>query len=415
MKRKVLGILLVLFGLVSCRQPEIIYADFADFHPYAVTESSLTMGDGSLNPEMLVMANTAWDTDTLSENSSVRRIASVSYSDLARTILGYYYANEVVQIAGTYTGHDVDGSAVTLSGKIILPRKGKIKNIIVVSHYTIGAYYEAPSETFPIEALYAGKGYAIVAADYLGFGVTRHRIHPYLHAESTAASVVDLLLAAQGYLDFIGRSPEDEQVILMGYSQGGSATLAALRLLERDYADRVKIKQVYCGAGPYDLSATYDIAIEQNKVTIPYAVPMIIQGLNEGERMGLRMQDFLRPRILENFDKWVNSKEYNLGEINNFMGTHSIDEILTPEGRDRANAETKKLYEALGRNSLLDSTPLAPLYLFHSTTDKTVPYDNSLHAVQAFKGKSNLRINFDDYGAHQKGFLKFVSVVGEEL
>ena len=67
MKRKVLGILLVLFGLVSCRQPEIIYADFADFHPYAVTESSLTMGDGSLNPEMLVMANTAWDTDTLSE------------------------------------------------------------------------------------------------------------------------------------------------------------------------------------------------------------------------------------------------------------------------------------------------------------------------------------------------------------
>lgn len=413
MKRLLL--LIVPLILVACREPEIIYADFADFHPYSVTESSLTMDDGSLNPEIQLMENPAAESDTLTGNPSVRRIASVSMSDVARAVLGHYYANDVVQIAGTYTGHDIDGSPLTQSGKIILPRKGQIKQIIVVSHYTVGAYYEVPSETFPIEALYAGRGYAVVAADYLGFGVTRHRIHPYLHAESTAASVVDLLLAAQGYLDFIGRSPEDERVILMGYSQGGAATLAALRMLERDYADRVQIEQVYCGAGPYDLCATYDIAIEKNTTPIPYAIPMIVQGLNVGEHIGLRMQDFLQPRILENFDKWVNSKEYNLGEINRFMGTHSIDEIMTPAARDRSHPETKKLYEALQRNSLLDFTPRAPLYLFHSTTDSTVPYVNSLHAVQAFKGKSNLRTDFGDYGQHQSGFLKFVSVVGDEI
>lgn len=422
MKKLVLFILLI--GLAACRQPEIIYADFTDFHPTKVTESSLVMEDGSLNPELQQMANPALTDpqtdnsalgDTLAENPSVRRIASVSYADFAREFLGRYYANSVVQIAGTYTGHDIDGSPLTLSGKIIVPRKGSIRQIIVVSHYTIGAYYEAPSETFPIEALYAGMGYAVVAPDYLGFGVTRHRIHPYMHAELTASSVVDLLLAAQGYLDFIGRAPEDEQVILMGYSQGGSATLAALRMLERDYADRVKIKQVYCGAGPYELCALYDYALEKKVIPIPYAIPMIIQGLNEGERLGLQMQDFLQPRILEGFDKWVNSKEYNLGEINRMMGTRSIEDILLPEARDRSVPETAKLYESLHRNSLLDFTPRAPLFLFHSTTDATIPYDISLLAVKAFRGKSNLRTHFDDYGAHQSGFLKFVSVVGDEL
>lgn len=402
-------------ALVSCRQAEVTYVDFADFHPTAVTESALCMEDGSLNPEMQVMEPTVDAPDTPDGTPSVHRIASVTMADIAREVLGSYYANSVVQIAGTYTGHDFDGTPLTQSGKIIIPKKGPIRNIILLSHYTVGANYEVPSETFPIEALYAGKGYAIVAADYIGFGVTRQRIHPYLHAESTAQSVVDLLLAAQGYLKHIGRAPEDEAVILFGYSQGGAATLATMRLLEQEYDGQVKLKQVYAGAGPYDLTATYDVSIEQNITGIPCAVPMIVQGINEGEHLGLKMKDFIQPHLLEHFDEWINSKNYTVGQINGFINAKSIDKILTPEGRDHSSPETAKLYKALMRNSVLNFTPKAPLFLFHSTTDNTVPFINSLKAERAFKGKADFRMDFGDYGKHQQGFLKFVSVVGKEL
>lgn len=413
--KKFLILITVTLALAACRQAETIYADFSDFHPFAVTESALTMEDGSLNPEMRGMESLPVRTDSLNDSPDIRRIASVSAADIAREVLGRYYANSVVQIAGTYTGHDIDGSPLTLSGKIILPKKGRIKNIIVVSHYTIGAYYEAPSETFPIEALYAGKGYAIVAIDHIGFGVTLHRIHPYLHAESTARSVVDLLLAAQGYLRFIDRAPDDDGVILFGYSQGGSTTMATLRLLEQEYADKVKIKQVYAGSGPYSLTATYDYLIKTARTEIPYAAPMILQGMNEGEHLGLNLKAFLQPRILENMDEWINSKKYTLGEINRFINARSIELILTPEGCDRTSPETARFYEALGRNSVLDFTPRAPLFLFHSTTDLTVPFVNSQMAAEAFRGKTDLRTDFADYGMHQQGFLQFVSTVGREL
>lgn len=407
--------------LLGCRQPEYKYVDFSgtegSFVPFRIQESVLMEADGSLNNEIQLpesIYETSFDEQSAGSSNGRRRIASTTLTDMVGSLLGSINSNKVLQIAGTYKGRDLDGSELIQSGKVILPKSGPIKNVILVSHYTICANHETPSETFPLEGIMAGKGYAVVMADYIGYGVTAKRIHPYLHAESTGKSVVDMLEAVIPYLEKINQKPESEEIILFGYSQGGATTLEVMKLLEKDYSKKYKIKQVYAGAGPYDMAATYDLAMEIDYTGIPCAIPMIVQGISEGERLNLDMKDFFQPVLLAHYNEWINSKQYTVREINERINCHSLKEIMTDTGRDKQNKSTAQLYKSLMRNSVLDFRPQAPIFMFHSRQDDTVPFVNSEKAESAFKG-CNVRYDFGDYGIHAMGFVRFLSTVQKDL
>ena len=400
--------LLLCLGLVACHHPEVEYVDFDTFKVLSVKTSSVLMEDGSLNPEIVMMDDGNLD------NPEETKVASTQAATLVRDLLGVVRSNSLIHIAGTYTGHDVDKSPIRLSGKLVLPASGPIKNMILVSHYTIGANYECPSETFPLEAILASKGYAVVIADYIGFGITAHRIHPYMHTESTARSVVDMALAVKPYLEHIGRTPESEEVILFGYSQGGSTTLAVMDMIQDEYFSAFPIKQVYAGGGPYDLAATFDYSMEVGVTGIPCAIPMIVQGVNEGEQLDLDMKTFFNKRLLDNYDEWINSKRYTVKQININIGSKDLREIMTDAGRDRTQGETAILYKALLKNSTLNFIPLAPIYLFHSRQDQTVPFINAVRAEDYFKGY-DLHYDFGDYGIHSMGAVRFVLTAYKDL
>lgn len=404
--KKYLSLALAAILLFSCKKPEVEFVDFDSFHVLSVKESDVFMPDGTLNPEVRLMEEPEAEPDT--------KVAATNANSIVRDILGQVNSNKILQVAGTYTGHDVDGSPLTLSGKLLIPKEGRIKNMIIVSHYTIGANYEAPSETFPMEGIWAAKGYIVVVADYIGFGVTKERIHPYLHIKSTAQSVVDMALAAKPYLKKIGKEPESEEVILAGYSQGGATTVGVMDMIQDDYSKEFPIKKVYAGGGPYDLAATYDISMEWDQTGIPCAIPMIVQGINAGENLGLDMSAFFQPKLLENYNEWINSKKYTVKEINTMIGASSLHEIMTEQGRDKHSWETALLYQALLSNSVLRFTPRAPMYIFHSTQDKTVPFVNALKAEEWFKGM-NVHYDFGEYGKHGMGAVRFIINVYKDL
>ena len=386
--------------LAACQHSETQYVDFQTFHVLSTKSSDIVLPDGSLNPEIQMMDDDEKET----------KVAKTTMTEIVRELLSSIQSNTVVQLAGTYQGHDVNGSPLTLSGKVILPKSGPIKNMILVSHYTIGSNKECPSEAFPLEGILASRGYAVVIADYIGFGVTRKMVHPYMHVESTARAVVDMGLAVKPYLEHVGRKPQSDQVILFGYSQGGSTTLGVLKMIQNECWDTLPVKQVYAGGGPYDLAATYDIAMEEDYLGIPCAIPMIIQGINVGENLGLDMKDFFKTKLLENYNEWINSKNYTNSQINKFIGTKSLKEILTDQARDKASPKTAKLYKALMINSVLNFSPKAPVFMLHSREDKTVPFVNSEKAEQYFKGQ-NVTYDFGNYGVHTMGFLRFLITV----
>ena len=389
--------------MAACQKPKIEIVDFDTFHVTSVKNSEVII-DGALNPEIR----------TMELGNEEAKVASVSMADLVENLVETMKSNKIIQVAGTYTGHDVDGSPLTLSGKVLLPAKGKIKNMVIVSHWTIGANRECPSESFQLEGILASKGYAVVMADYIGYGVTANRIHPYMHMESTARSVVDMALAVKPYLSASGREPESNEVILVGYSQGGSTTLGVMDILQDEYRTEFPIAMVYAGGGPYDMAATFDVAILEDKTGIPCAIPMIVQGVNEGEDLDLNLSDFFQPILMEHLDEWVNSKRYSVAEINSLLNAKKVSDLMTDVGRDKQNPQTARLYRALMFNSILFFTPRSPVYLFHSMDDNTVPFTNALKAEQYFKGK-DVTYDFDHYGNHQSGAVKFILKVYKNL
>ena len=385
--------------------PEVIDVDFDSFQVTSVKSSALFLDDGSLNPEVKLMED-----PNLPEEPQTK-VAHTDVATIARNMLDQVNSNRIIQYAGPFSGHDVDGvTPLKQSGKLLLPEKGPIKNLVLVSHYTIGSNDEAPSMCFPMEGMVAAKGYAVVIADYIGYGITADRIHPYMHTRSTSQSVVDMALAVKPFLEHIGRVPEEKEVILMGYSQGGSTTMAVMDMLQDNYRSVFPIKRVFAGGGPYDLAATFDYSMEVDKTGIPCAIPMIVQGVNDGESLGLNMKDFFKGSLLENYKEWINTKKYTVAEINKMIGSRYLHDIMTDLGRDKTSGETARLYRALLKNSVLNFRPEAPVYLFHSREDQTVPFINAIQAENYFK-LNDVRFNFGDYGQHAMGCIRFIILV----
>lgn len=306
-----------------------------------------------------------------------------------------------------YRSVDVNGDSITLSGKIYIPKRGKIKNLILASHYTVCSSAEAPSNAFSIEGIYATKGYIVIMSDYIGYGITDHLVHPYLHLKTEISSQLDLLRAAIPYLHSLGLE-FNQQIILLGYSQGGGLTLALQREMETVLNGEFSIKSVYAGAGPYNIATTYDIYTSSDSIAIPCAVPMLFNGMNEAEKLNLDMNELFTPFLQSLYPEYVGSKKKTMLEVDNAFG-YKLSRLLQPVALCKDSVPTSRFYDALNRNTVRPFRPVAPLYLFHSRNDDMVPFENSLYVQQFLQDQNadNVDYDFGDYGIHMQAALVF--------
>lgn len=378
-----------------------------------VTEISSTFVS-DMNKE-IVQQDMFWRTaKQMVSNESVNQYASLEKA--MHRLLQTSIFTSIKQVTVHYTSVDVDNQPITLSGKLYLPSIGKPKGIIVANHYTIGSNDECPSRTICLEAILASKGYAVVMADYLGYGISRYSLHPYLYMPSVARSVVDLLRGTMNYLCTLRQQPTTNNIYLVGYSQGAAVTLGVQRLIEQEQI--CSITKVFAGAGPYAPAATYDYCVRENTTGIPCAIPMLVQGMNIGEKLGLDMKDFFLEPLLSNYNKWINSKNYTMIEINHLIGSKKpLDKIMTKTGLDKTQLPTKKFYHALKQNEVINWTPQAPVYLFHSTEDDMVPFLNSKLLRLSFEEQclEHITYDFDKYGLHMQGAVEFLHRVYQQL
>lgn len=347
------------------------------------------------------------------EVSSRRRVTSTDVISVVRDIVDMCMYRKVVQVAGTYTSVDADYNPVTLSGKVFYPHDKPIRNVILVSHFTIGANFECPSETFALEGILASLGYLVIMPDYIGYGATRTMVHPYLQADLTSENVADMLFAVMPWIGRENLPLQSDSIILLGYSQGGATTMHVQRMLETSpvYRAMYPLKHTYCGSGPYDVALTYDYSIRQDLTGIPCAVPMIIQGMSEGMASPLHMSYFFKEPLLSNYDEWLNSKLYTVKQINLMIDATRLSEILTEDASDKTNPETQRLYKRLIENSINPIyAPVTPMYMFHSMEDRTVPFINSQRMQMQFDnyGCQNIEYDFGYYGTHTTGMMKFL-------
>lgn len=328
-----------------------------------------------------------------------------------------------------YSSTDQRGDTLTLSGKISVPEQPK--GIILLPHYTISANDEVPSNTTSPEAKYLRDEYVLVMPDYIGYGITRERVHPYLRGDVTARNCVDMLFASWPVLDSLQVTLPKDSIYIVGFSQGGASALWTLKLIEEQYSDRICVKQCFAGSGPYDVAATYDVAVAQNMVWLPIVIPMLIMGTSEAYDLGLKREDFFTPELDKRYDDYVLSKERTITYTFFRMPSHKVDYWLTAYGADKRNPETRRMYEGLLQSSLvhypLDTCaigqeeicpewrPKAPVYVFHSYDDRIVTFHCAEHLQRCWSDCNNVTFDFGHYGNHIRSLMTFYPRVKKQL
>lgn len=343
--------------------------------------------------------------------------SSVTGTAIVQELLKYGKQNKVIEIVGTYPSFDSDFNELTLSGKVMLPKGRKPKRLILVSHYTVGSNAEAPSNCFSLEGVLVKLGYGLIIPDYLGYGITADQVHPYLVMLETAIHVTDMYFAVNEWLKAVDMEPEEKEICLMGYSQGGANTMAVDYLCEVAYSDPndeyyIPIHRVFAGGGPYDVKATYERFVNTDTAGYPVAVPLVLQGMIKGNKLDIKMSDLMQPWLCDKMDEWVNSKRYTTSQINELINTKVTHELLTEEAMNQTSDKIAELYKAMTTNSVISYnwTPKSSIYMMHSMDDETVPYTNASNAKAHWKD-ANITYNFGHYGGHVKTALRFIYTV----
>ena len=337
----------------------------------------------------------------------------------------------------SYRSHDAFGDTIRLTALIGWPKADvRPTNLLIGCHITITNDIKAPTNYDHSNAasdvgmllMHAVEGDApsnnalVIMPDYEGYGGTVSRTHPYLCQELTAHQVIDAVRAGMKlFKEQKGEMAEGWKSVVAGYSQGGAVAMAVHRLIEQaGLSDELHFCGSVCGAGPYDLVATFRQYINDNKVYMPTVVPLILKALCENnprlkayEPSDFLTADFVATGVLD----MISQKTLSTGDIQDRLeayveshpGTMQFrfddsgdylrpDMILRPEcisylkGENVSETDRPKveaLMQALEDNSVWAPwsgysawQPQHPIIAFHSVSDEIVPFVNYLQALE---------------------------------
>ncbi len=307
------------------------------------------------------------------------------YLTLANIPLTANYGVQVQKLV--YETIDPVGVRTIASGALALPDvSGKSWPLVSYQHGTVAARDEAPSAPGTMEqllgVLLAGSGYAAALPDYLGLGDSPG-IHPYHHAASEATAAVDMLRASRAYCQ--GRGIVlNGQLFLVGYSQGGHATMALHRELEEYHAVEFPVTASAPMAGAYDMSGmTGGAALAGEPMPNPYYFALLLSGYQSVYHLADELGDLLAPPYNVLLPPLLDGN-HSGGEINAVL-PNDITEALDPGylAAMRANPE-HPMWQALRDNDLYRWTPRAPMRLYHCAGDGDVQFANSQVALASF-------------------------------
>ncbi len=333
-------------------------------------------------------------TATFSFSLSVCAIEVPEYSIVEETT-----EDAVVTIIVKYASLSADGTKTQMvSGLVSYPINMQPYAIILDNHHTITDNAEAPSvagET--ASAILLRTIFFIVAPDYVGYGITEEEAHPYLCQMQNAANSVDLAIVARDIITKRNIQIETDTLFNIGYSQGGGVALAVHRMLEEDseLVEFLHFAKTCCGEGPYDVSATLNYMLDStDTIVMPVILPLVVKGFLTGcpqfFAANRKFSDFFKDNLINaGLEEWIDSKEFTTDQISAKMlevtnGSSSLKDFLNDSMFEDGSELRAELDAAAKANSLLDGWKVSyPLWMYHLTGDKVVPFINAQNAVDS--------------------------------
>ena len=360
-------------------------------------------------------------------------ITSLSLPDEASAMKnlmdGIFVPVRIVSIEYATTG--VDGSLVHASGIIgyqTLSEGESYSRIVSIQHPSLDID-KAPSKVrmsefmipVSVDQNYSGSKYIAVMADYLGYGIsqTPDLQHPYLHSKLAGSTCADMFAAAEEFIEerglpvaSAGGAGNKASFDLIGYSQGGAATISTLlEMVDRGWSSR--INEVWAGAGPYNLRSFLDFFKGKRNFPSPQFIPFAFRGLCYGEGISFDytkvFNEKIHPETLEQMlstsqaSSWVEKIGTNMREI-----LH-LDFYKEEFG---GNGEILKIVAVSDKNSV-SSMPVPPkeivakIKLYHSRNDDVVPYACSEELRDAWGCSEIIDLETE---THVSGAIKFLKI-----
>jgi hypothetical protein len=237
----------------------------------------------------------------------------------------------------------------------------------------------------------AATGYVACMPDYIGLGVSPG-LHPYQHAQTEANAVLDLLragkeIAARENISLSG------ELFLLGYSQGGHATMAAHKEIEENFSNEFTVTAAAPMSGAYDMSGTqFDMVASFDPYSQPGYLPYLILGYQEayGNLYNDISEIFVSPydTLLPPFF----NGNFSLGEVNAVMP--SVPRLIIKQSYADAffSDSLHPARVALKDNDLYDWLPIAPIRMGYCESDEEVSYLNAIVTKDAMmaRGATNV-------------------------
>jgi pimeloyl-ACP methyl ester carboxylesterase len=292
----------------------------------------------------------------------------------------------------TYKEQTIDAS-----GLLAIPQNTPTPAALAsAQHGTMFRQRDAPSNfplTFSGFEIMAANGYITVIPDFIGFGVSSDIVHPYYDEAHSAATVVDMLKAAKFYLQRENIATNNN-LFLVGYSEGGYVTLAAQKEIEANPDHGLQLTAVAAGAGGYDLTGMLNGIATTTTYEEPSFLALILNAYNTTYAWNRPLTDFFREPYASRLPTLLNGS--NSREQINSELTTSPAALFNPTfyaNLQNASGEPA-LKQKLTENSLLDWVPKTPTRLYHGTADEAVFYATSETTFNRFKnaGATNVEL-----------------------
>lgn len=317
---------------------------------------------------------------------------------------------DVKVIALNYVTPGAKGETSNASAALLLPTGTGCTAATPLVAYAKGTDVKKPhtlanpadGETFLLAAMYAGQGYAVVATDYLGFAESTYSYHPYLHADSEASSVIDSIRAARQAAPSMGGNLNGK-VMLTGYSQGGHASMAAHREIEKNLSGEITVVAGAHLAGPYNLSGSMKLpdAIAGYQFFVPYLV-------TAWQKIYGNLYSDVKTAFQAPYSDWIETLlpsptlDYTTlvttGKLPGMKGetpNQARDALFQPAFiADITANPNNAVVAAAKKNDLLDWSPKSQVLLCGGSGDPTVPpavHQTVMKAAFDAKGLANVK------------------------
>lgn len=228
----------------------------------------------------------------------------------------------------------------------------------------------------------ASIGNVVALADYIGFGESSTYLHPYMHKEYTNNAVLDMIRAAKEYAKQEEDCNINNDLFLLGFSQGGSATVSALSAIENNSQNSdIEVKATAAGSGAYDFLEFREFVInkEPRFYETPSFILYIIDSFKEYSNMDVEYSDIFSEPYDQNVVGLIDGNTY-ANEIEEQMSNY-VGELFNDDFEDHEVFMTSETYapvrEAFVENSISAWDVQSPLNLYHGNDDQWVPATQS--------------------------------------